>query len=96
MKISREQVLHVANLAKVGLTEEEVEMYQEQLSAILEYIDMLSELDTSNVAPTFHVMGLSNVLRPDEPRPSLPREGVLSNAPVAQDEFFRVPPVMEE
>src|SRR3989337_399170 len=86
MRISREQVLHVANLAKAGLTEQEVETDQEQLSAILEYIDTLSARDTSNAWHRVHVMGLGTVLRPGEPRPSLPREGVLANAPVAQDE----------
>ena len=89
--IDRDQVLHVAKLARLRLTEEEVERMSGELSTILEAIEQIGELDLEGVQPTSHVIDLENVLRPDEPRPSLPRERALENAPDATDEGFGVP-----
>ena len=89
--IDREQVLHVARLARLELSDEEVEQMAGELSGILEHVDKIGELDLDGVAPTAHVVALENVLRPDEPRPSLPRERALENAPDAEEGAFRVP-----
>ena len=89
--IDREQVLHVAKLARLKLTDEEVERMSGELSTILDHIETIGELDLEGVAPTSHVVQLENVLRPDEPRPSLTRERALEPAPDADDEGFRVP-----
>ena len=89
--IDRDQVLHVAKLARLRLTEEEVERMSGELSTILEAIEQIGELDLEGVQPTSHVIDLENVLRPDEPRPCLPRERALENAPDASGEGFRVP-----
>jgi aspartyl-tRNA(Asn)/glutamyl-tRNA(Gln) amidotransferase subunit C len=95
MAISREQVLHVAKLAHLDLSEEEVERFREQLSAILEAVSKVSELDLSDVPPTSHPLDLVNVWREDEPRPSLPFDEAFANAPEREDDFFRVPPTGE-
>lgn len=89
--ISEEQVRHVANLARLGLTDEEVERMGGQLGAILESIDRIGELDLDGVPPTANPLNLTNVLRPDEPRAELPREEALSIAPDAVDDLFAVP-----
>ena len=89
--IDREQVLHVAKLARLGLSEQEVETMARELSGILEHVDRIAELDLEAVEPTSHVVELENVLRPDEPRPSWPRERILEGAPDASDDGFRVP-----
>ena len=89
--IDREQVLHVARLARLRLTEEEVERMTGELSTILDHIDKITELDLDGVEPTSHVVEVENVLRADEPRPSLPRERALEQAPDADGEGFRVP-----
>lgn len=89
--IEREQVLHVAKLARLRLNEAEVEKMAGELSGILEHVDRIGELDLDDVAPTSHVVDLENVLRPDEPRPSRPREAVLEQAPDPADGAFRVP-----
>jgi len=89
--IDREQVLHVAKLARLRLTDEEVERMSGELSTILEAIEQIGELDLEGVQPTSHVIDIENVLRPDEPRPCLPRERALENAPDAADQGFRVP-----
>jgi len=89
--IDREQVLHVARLARLRLSDEEVERMADELSSILEHVERINELDLDGVEPTSHVVDVENVLRPDEPRPSLPRERALANAPDATDEGFRVP-----
>jgi aspartyl-tRNA(Asn)/glutamyl-tRNA(Gln) amidotransferase subunit C len=96
MAISREQVEHVARLARLSLTEEEAERYTEQLNDILGFAEKLNELDTDDVEPTSHVLPMANVLREDERRPSLPREKALANAPDQKDGMFRVPAVFEE
>lgn len=89
--IEREQVLHVAKLARLRLSETEVETMAGELSGILEHVDRIGELDLDDVAPTSHVVALENVLRADEPRPSWPREVVLEQAPDPVEGAFRVP-----
>jgi aspartyl-tRNA(Asn)/glutamyl-tRNA(Gln) amidotransferase subunit C len=89
--IDREQVLHVAKLARLRLSDEEIERMSSELSGILDHIEKIEELDLDGVEPTSHVVALENVLRPDEPRPSWPREKVLGLAPDAGDGGFRVP-----
>ena len=93
MEISREEVLHVAKLARLALTDEEVEKFREQLSAILEAVGKVSELDLAGVPPTSHPLDLVNVLVDDEPAPCLSREDALANAPDPEGGFFGVPPV---
>jgi len=96
MRLSREEVVHVAELAKLGLTEEDVERFREQLSDILEHIETLSELDTTGVTAMAHVTGLENVMRDDVVTECLPSQAVLANAPDQEDGYFKVPPVLEE
>jgi aspartyl-tRNA(Asn)/glutamyl-tRNA(Gln) amidotransferase subunit C len=93
MQISREEVLHVARLARLALTDEEIERFREQLSAILEAVGKVSELDLEGVPPTSHPLDLVNVFGEDEQRPSLEREEALANAPDPERGFFGVPPV---
>jgi len=95
LAISREDVEHAAFLARLGLSEEEKSLFQDQLSAILEHMRALNEVDTSEIPPTAQVIPLSNVMREDEVHPSLPPDAVLANAPEREGEFFRVPPVLE-
>jgi aspartyl-tRNA(Asn)/glutamyl-tRNA(Gln) amidotransferase subunit C len=89
--IDREQVLHVARLTRLELSEPEIERMSSELSKVLGYIEKIDELDLEGVAPTSHVVDVSNALRPDEPRPSLPREVVLEAAPDVAEGGFRVP-----
>jgi aspartyl-tRNA(Asn)/glutamyl-tRNA(Gln) amidotransferase subunit C len=89
--IDRDQVLHVARLARLELTDEEVERMTSELSGILEHVEHINELDLENVEPTSHVIALENVLRPDEPRPSWSRDEVLERAPDPASGAFRVP-----
>lgn len=89
--IDREQVLHVARLARLGLSEAELERMSEELSGILEHLDRISALDLDGVEPTSHVVALENVLRADVPWESLPREHALEQAPDRDDGAFRVP-----
>ena len=89
--IDREQVLHVARLSRLRLSEEEVAKMAGELSSILGHVDRIAELDLDEVEPTSHVVQLEIVLRPDEPRPSWPRERVLEPAPETADGAFRVP-----
>lgn len=89
--IERDQVLHVAKLARLRLSEADVEKMAGELSGILEHVDRIGELDLDDVPPTSHVVELENVLRPDEPRPSWPRDDVLDQAPDPADGAFRVP-----
>jgi aspartyl-tRNA(Asn)/glutamyl-tRNA(Gln) amidotransferase subunit C len=92
MAISREEVLHVAALAKLELSEEEVERFTEQLGAILAAVGKVAELDLTGVEPLSHPLDLVNVWAEDEPRPSLPVEEAFANAPEAEEDHFRVPP----
>lgn len=89
--IDREQVLHVARLARLRVAEEDVERVATELSQILGHIETISELDLEGVEPTDHVVELENVLRPDQPRPSYPRDTMLGLAPDPADDAFRVP-----
>jgi aspartyl-tRNA(Asn)/glutamyl-tRNA(Gln) amidotransferase subunit C len=89
--IDRDQVLHVARLARLKLGDEELERMSGELSGILEHVERISELDLDGVEPTSHVIELENVLRPDEPRPSWPRERMLDGAPDAAENAYRVP-----
>ena len=96
MKLSREEVLHIALLARLGLTEGEVEKLSEQLSNILENFEVLQQVDTSNVPPTAQPITRQNVMRGDEVNPSLPPDEVLDNAPQREGDFFRVRAVLEQ
>jgi aspartyl-tRNA(Asn)/glutamyl-tRNA(Gln) amidotransferase subunit C len=89
--IDRDQVLHVARLSRLALSDDEVDTMARELSGILEHVDRISELDLDGVEPTSHVVELENVLRPDEPRPSWPRARMLEAAPDPADGAFRVP-----
>lgn len=89
--IERDQVLHVARLARLRLSEPEIERMAGELSGILEHVDRIAELDLASVEPTSHVVELENVLRPDVPRPSWPRDVVLEQAPDPTADAFRVP-----
>ncbi len=91
MAISRDEVLHVARLARLALTDDEVERLTGELAKILDAVGVVSELDLSEVVPTSHPLDLVNVWADDEPRPSLPLVDVLANAPEAEDGLFRVP-----
>jgi aspartyl-tRNA(Asn)/glutamyl-tRNA(Gln) amidotransferase subunit C len=90
--ISRDEVVHVARLARLEFSAEELERFEAQLSAILEAVGKVAELDLSDVEPTSHPLDLVNVWAADEPRPSLPVEEALANAPEREGNFFRVPP----
>ena len=94
--ISREAVAHVARLARLALTDAELETMREQLNAILAHIDALKAVDTTGVEPTSHAVPQFNVMREDEPRPCLPVEDMLANAPDRAGDFFRVPRIIEE
>jgi aspartyl-tRNA(Asn)/glutamyl-tRNA(Gln) amidotransferase subunit C len=89
--IDRDQVLHVAKLARLKLTDDEIERMAGELSGILDHVDRISELDLDDVEPTSHVIALENVLRPDKPRPSWSRDEMLERAPDPASRAFRVP-----
>ena len=92
MAITRDEVLHVARLARLELGEDEVAKFTEQLSAILEAVAKVSELDLSDVEPTAHPLDVVNIWAEDEPRPSIPVEDALANAPAREAGFFKAPP----
>ncbi|HSP08684.1 MAG TPA: Asp-tRNA(Asn)/Glu-tRNA(Gln) amidotransferase subunit GatC [Candidatus Dormibacteraeota bacterium] len=96
MPLSRDEVRHVAMLARIGLEPGEEDFYAEQLSGILRHIDRLQEVDTDAIPPTAQVVEVANRLREDEPRPSLLQADALANAPAAVEGFFRVPSIQEE
>jgi len=96
MALTIEEVQHVAHLARLRLSDEELEKMRTDLSGILDYIDMLKEVDVSDVAPTAQVTDLFNVMRDDAVRSSLPREDVLANAPEQRDGMFRVKAIFED
>jgi aspartyl-tRNA(Asn)/glutamyl-tRNA(Gln) amidotransferase subunit C len=89
--IDRDQVLHVARLARLSLSEDEIEQMSRELSSVLDHIEKISELDLEGVKPTSHVVELENVLRADEPRESIARERILEGAPDVAAGGFRVP-----
>jgi aspartyl-tRNA(Asn)/glutamyl-tRNA(Gln) amidotransferase subunit C len=93
MAISKEEVLHVARLARLALTDDEVERLTDELGAILDAVGVVAELDLADVSPTSHPLDLVNVWDEDEPRTSLPLEDVFANAPERDGDHFRVPPV---
>jgi aspartyl-tRNA(Asn)/glutamyl-tRNA(Gln) amidotransferase subunit C len=95
MKISKEEIEHIAVLARLSLSEEEKELFGSQLSSILDYMEKLNELDTKGIEPTSHVLSLSNVMRNDIPMPSIPKEDALMNAPDHTEKFYRVPKIIE-
>ena len=95
MSLTREEVEHIAELARLELTEEEKARYREQLSAILDYAVRLQSIDTSHIPPTSTVLAKRSQLRPDATAPGLTTEEALGNAPRADQDQFRVPPVME-
>lgn len=96
MKLSREEVLHISRLARVAVSDADVEKMMEQLSNILENFEILREVDTEGVPPTAQSIALQNVMRDDEIGPSLPPDDVLANAPRQEGEFFRVHAVLED
>ncbi len=95
MKLSREDVLHITRLARLGLTEAEVDKLSEQLSNILEHFEVLQQVDTTDVPPTAQSIDLMNVLKDDEVAASLPQSQVLANAPRREGDFFRIRAVLE-
>jgi aspartyl-tRNA(Asn)/glutamyl-tRNA(Gln) amidotransferase subunit C len=95
-RLTREEVRKVAVLSRLEFSDEQAEAYAGQLSRILDFVEKLNELDTSGVEPTSHALQLTNVLREDAVRPSLPREAALANAPEQEAGCFRVPPIIQE
>ena len=95
MPLTPEVVRHNARLARVALTDNEVSLFQSQLSHILDYFQRLQEVDTENVPPTAHTLAMHNVMRDDEPHPSIDKEEVLANAPQREGDHFRVRAILE-
>ncbi len=95
MKITKQEVDHVAKLARLELSQEEQEKFTEQLSNILTYVEKMNQLDTAGVAPTSHVLDISNVMRDDVPAESLPQEKALANAPDKAAGHYKVPKIIE-
>lgn len=96
MGLTPEEVRHIATLARVGLSEEDVSKFQEQLSVILDYFQVLNQIDTTDVPPTAQTLPLHNVVRDDVVRESLSPEKALANAPQREDNYFRVSSILEE
>jgi aspartyl-tRNA(Asn)/glutamyl-tRNA(Gln) amidotransferase subunit C len=95
LSITPEEVRHIARLARVGLVDDEISLFQVQLSKILDYFQSLQDVDTDNVPPTAHTLAMHNVMRDDEPRPSFDKEDILANAPQREDDLFRVRAILE-
>jgi len=95
MKISREQVEHVARLARLALSDQELDALTVEMDAILGYVEKLDELDTEHIVPTAHAVPMENAFREDTVRPSLGTEKALQNAPAALDDCFLVPKILE-
>ncbi len=95
MKITKEEVKHVAYLARLQFKEEEEQLFTAQLNGILDYMEQLEKVDTSNIEPTFHAVARQNVFREDSVVPSIPQDLTLSNAPDRDRGFFRVPKIIE-
>lgn len=96
MSLSKGQVEHVARLARVGLTDDDIERFSHQLSDVLDYFDRLRQVDTENVPPTSHTLPLHNVMREDEPQPACDVADILDNAPDVEDDRIRVRAILEE
>nr|MDO8116475.1 Asp-tRNA(Asn)/Glu-tRNA(Gln) amidotransferase subunit GatC [Candidatus Sigynarchaeota archaeon] len=94
--IDEETVMHLAELARITLSEREKKEFAKQLSNILGFFSQLSDLNTDNVKPTYHVLDIKNVFRPDEPGKSISQEEALKNAPEKQDGFFKAPRIVDE
>jgi aspartyl-tRNA(Asn)/glutamyl-tRNA(Gln) amidotransferase subunit C len=95
LKITKDEVTHVARLARLEFTEAETEKFTSQLNNILMYMEMLNRVDTTGVAPMTHAIAQQNAFREDQVKPSLSRDNTLANAPDARGDFFRVPKVIE-
>ncbi len=95
MRVSREEVLHIARLARVALTEDEITRLSEQLSNLLENFEILQQVNTDGIPPTAQSVALESVMRDDEVTPSFPQEDILANAPRRDEDCFRVKPVLE-
>jgi aspartyl-tRNA(Asn)/glutamyl-tRNA(Gln) amidotransferase subunit C len=95
MRLTTEEVRHLAALARIGMTEDELELMRDQMSHILENFEVLERVDTDDVEPSGHAVDLSTVMRGDEARPSAPREDILANAPRREDGFVRIKAVLE-
>jgi aspartyl/glutamyl-tRNA(Asn/Gln) amidotransferase C subunit len=94
-KISRDEVMHVAKLGRLRLTDDEVDLYQKDLNAILDYAETLEDLDTENIHPMSHVLQMENVWREDIPGNSKEAKSILSNAPDREEDYFKVPRILE-
>ena len=94
--LTRDEVAHLAQLARLAVTEDELDLFAGQLEVILSSIARIGEVAAADIAPTSHAVPLENVFRPDEVRPSLPREDVLAGAPAVEDDRFRVPQILGE
>ena len=95
MSISIEQIHHIANLARLDLTDEELARYREQISTILDHFEQLQSIDTSTIPPTFNISSGKSTLRPDQSHPGLDLDDLLRNAPETDQQQFRVPPIFE-
>ncbi|SET39146.1 aspartyl/glutamyl-tRNA(Asn/Gln) amidotransferase subunit C [Oceanobacillus limi] len=95
-EISKDQVKHVANLARLEMNDQEAEMFTEQLSSIITFAEQLNELDTEGVDPTTHVLELKNVMRKDEPRKWITKEEAMKNAPDQENGQYRVPSILSD
>lgn len=95
MRLTLDEVRHIAMLARVGMTDEDLERMRDQMSAILEHFDVLQQVNTEGVEPTGHSVDVSTVMREDEPRPSWPVDEMLANAPQREGGFVRIRPVLE-
>jgi aspartyl-tRNA(Asn)/glutamyl-tRNA(Gln) amidotransferase subunit C len=94
MKLDEKEVDHVALLARLALTAEEKDLFRDQLSSILDYVEVINRLDTKDVQPTYHVLPIENVTRPDEQHQPLPQQDVLHNAPDPEGSYFKVPRIL--
>jgi len=95
LSLTPDEVKHIARLARVGLSDDDIALFQVQLSEILDYFQRLREVDTKGLPPTAHTLAMQNVMRDDEPRPSFDKEEVLANAPQREDDLFRVRAILE-
>lgn len=95
-RVTREEIAHLARLARLAVTDEELDLYAGQLSAVLDAVAQVQQAPVEEVPPTTHAVPMTNVMRPDVTRPSLPRDVVLAGAPAAEDDRFRVPRILGE
>ncbi len=94
--LTRQEVAHLARLARLAVTDEELDLFAGQLDAVLDAVAQVGKADVGDIAPTTHAVPMTNVMRPDVARPSLPRDVVLAGAPAAEDDRFRVPRILQE